>query len=312
MKKYIALALCAVAALSGLTSCSDDDLSDTSVITSKATEKTPFDAWIKANFTDPYNIAFLYRYEDIESDMSYYVVPADYDKAVKLAHIVKYTCVDTYDQIAGTDFTRTYFPKMFFCTGDWEYNNNGTIILGTAEGGKKIFLAGVNHLDEYLNNRSRLNEYYLKTIHHEFTHILNQTKDYPQDFAKVTGTGYVNDSWSTSKYETGYLKRGFITDYSQKEAREDFAEMMSTYILNTPEQWEEWMDSACVYKTDANGKRVVSDASGREALEKKLSYVKTYMKETFNIDLDKLREEVLRREDNVVAGKVNLTDLTVK
>ena len=59
------------------------------------------------------------------------------------------------------------------------------MILGTAEGGKKIFLAGTNYLTRYIKDRDALNELYLKTIHHEFTHILNQTKNYSADFQLI-------------------------------------------------------------------------------------------------------------------------------
>ena len=94
-----------------------------------------------------------------------------------MAHLVKYLCLESYDEVAGIDFTRNYFPKMIFTIGEWEYRNNGTIILGTAESGKKILLTGVNYLDTYKSSPAALNHYYFKTIHHEFTHILNHTKE---------------------------------------------------------------------------------------------------------------------------------------
>ena len=118
-------------------------------------------------------------------------VPARYDDAVKMAHLVKYLCVETYDEVAGTDFTRRYFPKMFFLIGEWEYRNNGTYILGTAEGGRKILLAGLNYLsDNIAKGPEYMNYFYFKTIHHEFTHIMNQTKEIPADFQLVTGDKY--------------------------------------------------------------------------------------------------------------------------
>ena len=116
--------------------------------------------------------------------------------------------------------------------------------MGTAEGGKKIRLLGVNYVDELKKSRAGLDEYFLKTIHHEFVHILNQTKDYPREFDKITPNGYVNDAWSSDERKDGYLPRGFITNYAQKEAREDFAEMVSTYIVSTPERWEAMMKEA--------------------------------------------------------------------
>ena len=314
MKKNI-LALSLLAAVAaGFTACSDDTLSSESVIKPSKAADTVFDKWLYKNFVVPYNIQIQWRYEDNESDMSYYDVPADSAQSVQLAHIVKYTCVEAYTEAAGIDFTRRYFPKLFSFLGEFEFGNNGSMKLGTAEGGKKIRLLGVNHLDKVKNNRTALDEYYLKTIHHEFVHIVNQTKDYPREFGKITPTGYVNDSWLSEKYGTGYEQRGFVSAYSQKEEREDFAEMVSTYIISTPAQWNAIIKKATL--VDANGDPIKDKETGKpapqpgvEALEKKLEICKRYYKETFNVDLDKVRDAVIRRENNVVNGSYNLTSL---
>ena len=279
------------------------DISSQSIITSDVVEQTPLDKWLEVNYLQPYNIEIKYRYEYNETDGNYFTVPADYDQAVEMAHIVKYSCVEAYDEIAGIDFTRTYFPKMFYFEGEWHYMNNGNFELGTAEGGKKIFLMGINYLDQYKVNISTLNHYYLKTIHHEFTHILNQTVDYPASFQLITGTGYVADSWSDSPWNTGYLQRGFISAYAQQSDAEDFAEMMSIYVTNTAEQWEEWMDEA------ENGDG--GSAEARQNIQSKLDIVKTYMRDNFDIDLDELRKIVLRRENDIVSGRVDLTDVSI-
>ena len=183
MKKLIYSITIVLAALAA-SSCQRDVIEPESVIKDSTVEMNDFDRWLEVNFLKPYNIEFKYRYALNESDMGYYTVPADVNSSVIYAHLVKYLCIDTYDEIAGVSFTRSYFPKMFFLIGTWEYRNNGSIVLGTAEAGKKIMLAGVNELplvfqyyegaelDDYLNT------YYIKTIHHEFTHILNQTKEF--------------------------------------------------------------------------------------------------------------------------------------
>lgn len=312
-KNVLALSLLAAVA-AGFTACSDDALSSESVIKSSKTADTAFDKWLYKNFVVPYNIQIQWRYEDNESDMSYYDVPADSAQSVELAHIIKYTCVEAYTEAAGIDFTRRYFPKLFSFLGEFEYENSGSQKLGTAEGGKKIRLLGVNYIDKYKTNRSLLDEYFLKTIHHEFVHIVNQTKDYPREFGKVTPNGYVNDSWSSDTYGEGFEKRGFVSAYSQKEEREDFAEVVSTYIISTDAQWNAIIKKATL--VDANGDPIKDQKTGKpapqpgvEALEKKLEICKRYYKETFNVDLDKVRDAVIRRENNVVSGSYNLTSL---
>ena len=305
MKRYI-LSIAIVAAALTAASCVKDEMSPNSVIKVSQTQKNDFDRWLEANFLLPYNIDFKYRFEMNESDMNYFTIPADYEYSIVMAHLLKYLCVETYDEVAGISFTRSYFPKMFFLTGEWEYRNNGTIILGTAEGGKKIFLAGVNLLEEALtkgygdfagNPTESLNHYFIKTIHHEFTHILNQTIDYPVDFAMVTGADYVADSWSDSPYDKTFLKRGFITAYSQHSDTEDFAEMMSEYITHDQAWWDEQ-----IAKAGAKG----------NLIEAKLDYVRNYMMDSFNIDLDQLRATVLRRQDDVFSGQVDLHSIEIK
>ena len=278
-----------------LSSCSDDDLSRESVVKADQVEYTPFDYWLQRNYVAPYNIAFKYRYEDNESDMNYYTVPARYECAIILAHIVKYICLEAYDEVGGITFTRNYFPKLIFTIGEWEYENNGTYILGTAEGGRKIILSGVNYVEQHMKSSSELNQYYLKTIHHEFTHILNQTKDFPADFQLITGSGYVADKWSTESYTTGYLPRGFISNYAQHSPEEDFAEMLSFFVCNSELQWQQWMQQA--------------GPEGERYITAKLDVVIDYMLTTFGIDLVKLRAAIQRRQGDLTSGRLDLMDL---
>lgn len=297
MKRYILHIAIVLAVLCAASACVKDEMSPNSVITVTQTKQNDFDRWLAANFLLPYNIDFKYRFEMNESDMNYFTIPADYEYSVVMAHLVKYLCVETYDEVAGITFTRTYFPKMFFLTGEWEYRNNGTIILGTAEGGKKIFLAGVNLLPQYMKTPEDLNHYYIKTIHHEFTHILNQTIDYPVDFSMITGTDYVADSWSDAPFNTTFLQRGFITDYAQHSDGEDFAEMLSEYITHDQQWWDIQIDKA---------------GEKGYLINAKLDIVRSYMQDSFNIDIDVLRATVLRRQQDVFDGQVDLHSVEIK
>jgi substrate import-associated zinc metallohydrolase lipoprotein len=301
MKKYIKYFAVAAASVLALASCKQEQLNQESVIKDSRAEQTEFDKWLANNLLNPYNIQIKYRYELMETNFSYWTTPADYEQSIIYAHLVKYLCVDTYDEVAGTTFTCKYFPKLFFLEGTFHYDNNGQMILGTAEGGRKIFLGGVNHLRGVLEEAQEaqdagtLNEFYFKTIHHEFTHILNQTKDFTPDYKMISGTDYVLNAWDETN-RTTYLKFGFISQYSQHSDREDFAEMLSTYVINTPQQWNAWMSQA--------------GTEGAKKIEQKLEMVRSYMLEAWDIDLDELRDVVLRRTDDVLAGRVNLTDLT--
>jgi len=300
MKKTIFIIATLAVVLLSAVGCRKDTLSPNSVITSEYIElyvPNAFDKWLDAYFLGPYNIDFKYRFEMNESDRNYFTVPADMDCSIMMAHLVKYLCVDTYDEVAGPDFTRGYFPKMFFLIGEWEYRNNGTFILGTAEGGKKILLSGINYLPSIIAmGAEELNHYYIKTIHHEFTHILNQTKDFPTDYKLITGSGYVADSWSEEPFSSEYLQNGFISAYAQESESEDFAEMVSIYVTHDQAYWDSQLKSA---------------GDGAKAISSKLDLVRQYMNDSWNIDLDVLRATVLRRQNDVVRGNVDLEDISL-
>lgn len=296
MAKRFLYTICAVCVAMFFAACEDDKLGD-SVIIGTTSQENDFDRWLNANFVAPYNIAFKYKYEEIESDYDYYTIPADYNMSIKMAHLVKYLCIEAYDEVGGTVFVRSYFPKMFYLIGEWEYRNNGTFILGTAEGGKKILLTGVNDINLHVNSAEELNYYYIKTIHHEFVHIVNQTRPYTTEFKQITGADYVADSWSEEPYNTTYLSRGFITAYSQHSDTEDFAEMASEYIVEPDSTWNAWM--------------VEAGETGAALINQKLEIVKDYYLNTWGIDLDKMRRSVWRRQDDVMSGKIDLTDLSL-
>ena len=320
--------LFALAASLASVSCQEEQLNPESVITLDSRKLNDFDKWLEANYVNPYNILVKYRYEMNESDFTYYTVPANLDCSIQMAHLVKYLCIDSYDEVGGVRFTQKYFPKEFFYIGEWEYKNNGTYILGTAEGGKKILLSGLNYLPRYLSSAANLNHYYIKTIHHEFTHILNQTKDFPVEFTQVTPTRYITESWSTSNYNTYYRQRGFLSTYSQDSDREDFAEILSLYVTNSAETFEEWLSLAGREVTEedmdeVNNSHYVEfhhsfpDLSvggtfpGRELIKAKVDIVRSYMKNNFDIDIDQLRATILRRQREVMAGEVDLNSLEI-
>jgi substrate import-associated zinc metallohydrolase lipoprotein len=71
-----------------------------------------------------------------------------------------------------------YAPRVILLIGSPALSpRSGTMILGQAEGSVKITLFLVNYID--VTDIEMLNEYYFKTMHHEFAHILHQTKPYP-------------------------------------------------------------------------------------------------------------------------------------
>lgn len=235
--KYIVAAL--IAPL--FAACSDDDLGST-IFPDVSDEPDPesytykFDKWLNMNFRDVYNVDFKYLMEDVEADMDYNLVPATFENAKDLALLTKYLWYDSYDELTGKDFIKSYGPRILHLVGSPAYNpNSGTETLGLAEGGLKVTLFKVNEMD--LTDINMLNEYYFRTMHHEFGHILHQTKSYPTEFNLLSTGRYDESSWQSK--QPGYVASlGFVTPYASSQAREDFAETIANYLTRVPEQMD--------------------------------------------------------------------------
>lgn len=286
-------------------SCSSDEPSSESIFKTEKTEQTDFDKWLYANFTEPYNIQFLYRYSDKETDNTYNVIPADPEKAKALAIMVRHMWIQAYEEVAGKEFIKAHGPKIYELLGSPEYNTNGSIVLGYAESGVKIVLFRVNEIDinnPYVNLtepfRSHssmpldLNYWYFHTMHHEFFHILTQLKNYSTDYQTISAGHYHSSDW-VNVSDKDAPKEGFVTGYASGEYNEDIAEMYSTYVTSTDEAWNQILDAALI----KNGDTV--DDTYRNVLIQKLEMVRSYLNDSWGIDLEKLRSVILRRSQEV-------------
>lgn len=284
MKKFFIYA-CLLLVAGCFVSCNNDEDIDTknSIFGESQQVTTGFDEWLLSNFVYPYNINVKYRLDDTETDVEYDLVPADYDRSVALMKIVKHVWMEAYDEIWGVDNTRMYVPKLIQLIGNVAYTESG-MILGQAEGGLKVMLFRVNQINLQRINPAELNEYYFKTMHHEFVHILNQTKAYDPAFDRISESDYVGSSWYQVR-ESDALKKGCISNYALDRATEDFAEMMSIYVTSTAASWE--------------SKLTTAGETGRPILERKFEIVYNYMLDSWGIDLDELRWIVQRRQNEI-------------
>lgn len=299
MKKIYYL-LIVIAALVSLASCSNDTELDRKSIFPDGVDKSmqnDFDRWALVNYTYPYNIQFEYRYSDKEGHVEYDVVPAEYEKSIAVAKLVKHLWVDAYNELMGRDFLRQYSPRMIQLIGSSEYKEDGSEVLGTAEGGMKIFLNKVNLLDIENPNLQLIKFYFIKTMFHEFGHILNQTKNYSTDFNTIS-VDYQGPSWmNVGDYEnsgsTEALEMGYISAYASSEPGEDFVEILSFYVVYGKAYWEQMLSLA--------------GDSGADKMLRKYALVEDYLKTKWGIDIEKLEQVVQRRMAEV--SDLDLTTL---
>lgn len=357
MKKYIYSLMLTAGLAAGFVSCSEDEIEGTIFdTTEEVLDPNSFtyalDKFAEENFLVPYNMRFLYRIEDIETDMTYNLVPATYEKSIEMAALMKYLWLDVYkENVPDKAFLAKYAPKMLQLLGSPAYNpTSGTETVGLAESGVKISLYKVNELD--VNNIEDLNEDYFKTMHHEFSHILHQTKVYPESFQEISTGNYDGFGWQ-DRADVEARTLGFVTPYGSSGVSEDWVETIANYIVKNDTEWNKILEDAkydyeretvktedfnandptiawyeavtavdgsiieyeVVYYSvsrDENGDPIWNtdpetgeqtlvyvendDVDGPAVIEQKLEMCKTWLKESFSIDLDVIRQAVQERQ----------------
>lgn len=241
--------------------------------------KGAIDKWLYDSITKPYNIEVKYRWDPWEVSLDKTLVPPDESKVIPAMSAIKQIWIDPYNAETGSEnFIKKYSPKSFVLVGSPEYNYNGTILLGQAEGGNKIAMYVINQFDK--NNISELRRM-LHTIEHEFAHILHQNILYSQDFKTIT-PNYTSTWFNISDEEA--QSQGFATAYSMAAPDEDFVEMVSTMLVEGKQRFNELVEN--------------QNTTAQAALRRKEEIVVNYFKQAWNIDfysLQKRTQDALNR-----------------
>lgn len=287
--KYLLGVGCLVAGL--LTACSTDEIDEkNSIFQPDQTPKSAFDNWLDKTYMGPYNISYIYRMKDNEVDFSKNHVPSSLENSMKLAKIIKYAWIDAYTEVAGEEFMRIAAPRVLQIIGSASWNRDGTMTLGTAEGGIKVTLYMGNWLNE--NDPAELNRYFFNTMHHEFAHILHQTKQYPKEYNVISTSDYRPTAWHNRRTVESYAQLGFISNYAGSQPREDIAEVTCRYLTFSDSEWNQVVNAA--------------GEEGAAKIAQKLKLVKEYMLKEWGIDMDLLKKVVARRMAEV--SKIELLE----
>jgi substrate import-associated zinc metallohydrolase lipoprotein len=227
MKKKLQYRLVFLSLIMLLAACKKSETLDVDIVGlgGETWQPTAIDKWIRDSMTTSYNIDVKYRWDAFELAMDRTLVPPLQDNVVPMMRIVKYGWIDAYEQLAGSTFIKTLCPKQYCLVGSVAYNPDGTVTLGEAEAGRKVTLYRVNQLkakDTVFVKRV------LKTIQHEFGHILQHSFPTPVEFTLVTPAGYTTDWKEVTEAEA--RAAGFITPYAMSEPEEDFAETIAVML----------------------------------------------------------------------------------
>lgn len=289
--KYIVVALGLSIAVS---SCNKEDALDVDATISGLGGDTwtgsQIDKWLYDSLVKPYNIGVKYKWDQFEFDISRTLVPPDEDKVIPVWSVLKDVWIKPYVAEAGPIFFNKYSPKSFILAGSNSYNDNGSVILGTAEGGRKIVLYAVNKfrvkgMPGYTpgTDSSFIKTYFIQTIHHEFAHILHQNVMYPQDYKRVNPILYTGQNWINVATAQARLD-GFITPYAASGYDDDFAEMVAIMLVEGKVGFDRILTN--LTGTSANG---TTAATARTYLRAKETLIVNYFKQVWDMDFYSLQ-----------------------
>ncbi|WP_025613927.1 substrate import-associated zinc metallohydrolase lipoprotein [Cellulophaga baltica] len=273
----------AVIAIVILSSCSQEDSFEGSNLDTSAPKLTALDTYIRTNYVSAYNIDVLYKWNENVVDNNRFLFPPIEENVQPVLEVVEKIWLDSYTEVGGADFVKLVAPRQLLLVGGRNFNRSGTILLGLAEGGKRITLFETDLVD--VSDRANITRF-LSTIQHEYCHILNQTIPFDEEgYGRITPSEYTAQWFNTSIAEAREL--GFISDYSRSSVVEDFAEMVNFMLINSNEEYNAIIDG-------------ISNVEARESIRNKEAIVADYFDKQWDIDIYELQEVTARNTQEVI------------
>ena len=249
----------------------EEDLGESNIIIDDT--KNEIDQWIYDHFTKPYNVEIKYEWDDTELENSKVLTPPSLEKIIPFLEVLLEAWVEPYAEFGGEDFVKKMIPKQIILVGSQNMNTNGTMVQGTAEGGRKVVLYQIN---EFTYSNWSFLKRLMHIMHHEFGHILHQDVLYPEEFKQVTPGGYTAAWMNVS--ETDALNEGFISPYSKNIIDDDWVEIIAYMLTNSKLEF------------DTHIKR--GNSQGQAILRVKEEMVVNYYQNVWNIDMYALQERI--------------------
>jgi substrate import-associated zinc metallohydrolase lipoprotein len=285
------------------TACDKED--DNTIFIPPTTEISDdvIDIYLRENMLDKHNTAVRWRWQDKYIDDDYSATPVKRDVVIPITKMVKHLWIDPYRSVSesGQIFIEELFPPELVYIGSYIYKEDGTRIKGYAEGGARITLLNLNSYD--LANREWLLGL-LRTVHHEFTHLVHQTYGMPIGFNTISEK-YNGEGWSNNVSLDDAIKMGMVRNYATMNEFEDFCEIVCHFLTIPRAIFEDDFinQESTAELTDPSEIAHINELNeGRQLIAQKLNIVVDFYKNKFDIDLYALRDIMEERIDYVVTN----------
>ena len=286
--------------LVSFSSCKEEKLGDVANISGLGNDvwvQGPIDKWIQDSLTTPYNIAMNYKWDQFQfSDITKTLVPPREELVIPFSKTVRQAWISPYVEQAGITFFNKYSPKLFVLSGSVQYLSNGGVVLGQAEGGRKIVVLDINKfkirgMDGYVAARDSNNvKENIHTLQHEFGHILHQNILYPVEFKKVCAGLFQGENWINITDQEAQ-RDGFVSAYSSSGYDEDFVETIAILLVEGKDGYTRMVNAI----PDGVSSNRTTKADAQAKLRRKEALVVNYYKTAWNIDFYSLQAKCRAR-----------------
>jgi len=268
-----------------LTGCYPDESLNVPVTQTDVQLETELDKFIETNFREKYGMAIRYRFVDRYVRPTQRVTPPRLEVVKPMLDFIQKFWVDPFLEVQnGEAYFRSHVPSEVVLLGGYIYNDDGTVVLGTADAGAQITFTYVNAIDPADQEWEALQ---LQTVYHEFAHIVHQRHKLPSDFEKISPAGYTSPGFWVTLSDEDALKRGFVSPYATSSPNEDFAETVA-FFLYDPNFESEFMTDEPGCLTPACEAR----NAGRELVRQKLTAIREHYVKVVGVDLQAVRNAI--------------------
>lgn len=304
---------------------SEDDATYTPEVIEES--KDPISIYFRENFLDVYGTAVRWKWDDNLVDDAKRVTPTLRDLCIPMGDFIKDFWLAPFTMTeAGNKFMIDHFPPEIVFVGSAMWEPDGmSKILGYADAGARITFTEVNDYD--LDDTGWLLRQ-LRTAEHEYGHIIHQRHNLPDGYKEVSPENYKSNNWlnlagdvqaNNPTISRECITLGMVSNYGTSDVQEDFCELLSLYITSDkaafekryithePETKYAKLDADGNPVLDTDGKPIILDPAddateinaGRNIIAVKLKMIKDYYTEKFDIDLDQIRDEIMKRIDDI-------------
>lgn len=254
---------------------------------------------------ETFGTATRWRWNDNFINPTQRATPVDANLVIPTTKLVEYLWAGAYAATGkdAEDFITRLFPAELVYMGSYIFLNDGSRLLGFAEGGARVTLLNLNALD--YQDRAWMTDPsggILATVHHEYSHIVHQNHNIPVGFNTISDT-YLGAGWSNGVSRDDAIKLGMVRNYATLNEFEDFCEIISHLLTLEKSVFEEDFinqEDCSVYTDSGDIVNCTELNEGRKRISQKVDLVVDFYKNNFNVDLLAVRDTMQVRIAKVI------------